>query len=621
MLNLEAKVMEYSWYNAILDKIKSIEADIILVIDSEELLKSQGLQEKLKDLYSTVELYQSELLLRRNLKQEQEAIIIFESGNDIPYFLLDKYPEVEVSYRDIFPQLAEEVLDWLEEKEIEELYLYYQTNDFFTQLDSRETLEFVIKTLYEVALNGNQIENIVAFLIKYFFVKSEITGAINELVGEKLVSSNYTVNINQIRERDDFFIWLEGKWKEFLINERAEIDFSDPKLRYLIDDCFEQGLMQPVDLSNEDIDLETVINEGRANYWVRSGIQNLNRLSVKQELKIEREKLEELLTGNLSIREWGIAAKIWGKISYLAYTEEMYESFISLQKRLDEKFINFVEEEYDRLVFDHRFQYAPLNNRILPHIVEEEPDKFALICFDGMSFKDWRVVKQYLTTNLDSVSLKEKFSLAMIPTVTSYSRQAIFSGELPRNNDDKYQEEKGLTQYLMNELDINKEEIYFDNCEVPTEINLLGYKAVGLIYRFIDKSAHNSLNPKLHYKSLTDILESSELAKVIMKLITNNFKIYFTSDHGNLFCKGNGVHPSRHLVDDRANRAAVYQHENLAKEIEVSNKLILNFPNIIGDDYIVTMRDRKKFGNKRPALTHGGPNIEEVIIPLIEVSK
>ncbi|KXS38062.1 MAG: PglZ domain-containing protein, partial [Candidatus Frackibacter sp. T328-2] len=547
---------------------------------------------------------------------EGKVAIIFENNRSLPHFLSRDYPKVKIGYRDIFPLLTVEALDWLDNKELEELYIQYKSSNFFDKLDRDETLIFAIKSLYETDMDNVELDNIIAFLIKFFFVKKELKRDVKEFIREKLDVIN--ISINQVQDRNSFFNYLENEWKSFFTNDKARIDFSTPRLRYLIDDCFEQGFMEAIDLNIEDIDVETIIKEGRENYWVRSGIKNLKELSAKQEVNMEIKRLEELLVNNLSVRKWGMIAKIWGKISYLTYSEQINKSLTSLQKRLDEQFLVFIKEKYNSLPYDQRFQYAPLNNRILPYITEVNPEKFALICFDCMSFKDWQIIKKYLTANLD-LNFKERFSFATVPTVTSYSRQTIFSGKLPYETDQKYKEEKAFKKYITEHLDIVEEEIYFTNEGIPEEDKFLGYKAVGLIYRFIDKSIHDALDPEGHYKNLIHLLDKSELKEVINNLLNDNFKIYFTSDHGNVYCEGNGVRISKALVEDKDTRAALYQYKNLAEDESVPNKVILQFPNIIGEDYIVTMKDRSKYGKKR-ALTHGGANIEEVIIPFIEVN-
>ena len=609
--------MEQNWYDVIIDKIKDMNEKVILIIDRNQVLKSKYLQEELKSFYPIIEFYSSELHIRRVLNKTKEKIaVVFDDKKSIPHFLLKEYPGIEISYREVFPLLTTEILDWLDGEELQEFYIKYKTNDFFDKSDRKETLNFAIKSLYDVDISCEELDNIIAFLIKYFFVKSELKGAIKELIKEKLELFN--IRIDQVQDQDNFFNWLEKEWQSYLTNKESKVDFSTPRLRYLIDDCFEQGLMEAVDLDSDINDVGTIIEEGRENYWVRSGIKNLKQLSAEQEVKMEIASLKEILANELSVREWGMIAKIWGKILYLTYSEQINKSLTSLQKRLDEQFLEFIKEGYNTLPYDQRFQYAPLNNRILPYISEANSQKFALICFDCMSFKDWQVIKDYLIENLD-LSFKESFSLATIPTVTSYSRQAIFSSKLPYETDQIYKEEKAFKEYLTQNLGISEEEIYFANEEIPKEDNFLGYKAVGLIYRFIDKSIHNALDPEGHYKNLIHHLEKSELKEAIANLLNDNFKIYFTSDHGNVYCKGNDVRLSKALVEDKDTRAALYQYKNLAKDESVPNKVILQLPNIMGDNYIVTMKDRSKFGKKN-ALTHGGANIEEVIIPFIEVN-
>ncbi len=61
---------------------------------------------------------------------------------------------------------------------------------------------------------------------------------------------------------------------------------------------------------------------------------------------------------------------------------------------------------------------------------KQKYDRVALLVFDGMSVDNWYLIKRYLNKNA-LWNIEEKKSFAWIPTLTSISRQAIFSGDIP----------------------------------------------------------------------------------------------------------------------------------------------------------------------------------------------
>ncbi|MFW6243173.1 MAG: BREX-3 system phosphatase PglZ, partial [bacterium] len=459
------------------------------------------------------------------------------------------------------------------------------------------------------------LEALVSLLIKYYFNHQKLNGAIKKLVTENFTKFN--VNINNLTNQDSFFTWLEDQWYQYIINQDSKLNFDDKKIQYILDNCFEQGYMKKLDLMGENIDIDYIKSKITNNFSFNSGIINFDKLSIKEFFDKEYNLLDSLLDQELNSITWGNIAKKWSHLVYLNENNKLNNDLSGLAKQVDNKFLNFIVNEYDDLVYDQRFQYAPLNNEIIPNLLKDG-QKTALICLDGMSYKDWFVVKKYLDKNLD-LKYHEHFSYAIIPTITSYSRRAIFSAKTPLEDDGRYDEEKLFKSNIKNKEKLKNQKIFFDRTNEPKVFELLGYKYIGLIYNFIDEIAHQATSERLKFNNLKNFLNESKFSAVINNLLDKNFRVYLCSDHGNLYCEGNGFNPSRDLIEKRASRSVLYRSRELADNEEFEKKLVLNFPNIIGEEYILTMKNRRKFGNSEPGFTHGGVNIEEVIIPFIEV--
>ncbi len=611
-------ILNKKWYKKILNKVTEIDTNVLLVEDKAGLLDSQDLRDAISDLYAKIIIYTNEVKLRIALRQNNDKILVILRENR--YFSTDiakKNPIIQVGYQDVFPLLDESALDWLNLNEIQELFYLYQRNiDQYDKLTHKESFNFIIKNLYDLDPIVTRQEQLVAFLIKYYFISNKLTGAVlNHLKDYK---TKCEFDFNNITEKKGFYKWLNREWREFINKKSSIIDFNDLSIRYLLNDCFDQGLMKPIDVMKEKVDTDFVIKEAKENYWINVGISNLDKVDIINGFESEKSRLKDLLNRELKTRDWGSVVKGWSKLAYLNNLSDMDTSLEDIQEKMDYKFYKYIDEYYDNLAYDQRFYYAPLNNRILSHISDKKVDKLALICFDGMSFKEWPVIKEYLQDKL-SISFSEEFSISMIPTVTKLSRRAIFSGKPPVEDDGVGNEERAFKRAISKKTTINEEEIFFKRENNPEYNEFLGYKAVGLIYNFVDDLSHAAQNQKMLLNNITDNLNNFELDKIIGNLLQDGFKIYFSSDHGNLYAKGNKYNPRKSLVEERAARAVVYETENLANNEEFNDKIVLKFPNIIGENYIVTMTNRKKFSNREAGFTHGGINIEEVFIPFIEV--
>lgn len=78
--------------------------------------------------------------------------------------------------------------------------------------------------------------------------------------------------------------------------------------------------------------------------------------------------------------------------------------------------------------------------------MHEHSKKFIIIVMDGMSEFDWRI----LSKSFDGIHYHKAATFAMIPTVTSVSRQCLLSNKYPRE--------------LVNPWSQNKEKQEFINC-------------------------------------------------------------------------------------------------------------------------------------------------------------
>lgn len=607
------------WYYPLVKKIEENDKKVLFVQDDYEFFNFAELKKVFQDCFTIFHCCSSELLLRQSIRTaSRKLLVIYKQEDYIPTDLRQKYMVVKLDFKDIFPLLNPGAMNWLNNKDIQEIFqIYTDRLNQYEQMSYQDTLNFILTSLYQTNVKVINQEQLLSFLVKYYFINEELRGAVKSWVSDNI--NNMDLSMETLTNKSKFFSWLNLEWRKIFEIDETSINFSDRNLKFLLLDCFEQGLMEPIDLCLEDYKVDHIIKESREHYWISAGIKNLEKLAKKDSFKNHYRLLEELLTGDLLTYEWGIAARNWAWLIYLKSIYAIDCSILELERRIDDKFTTFIEREYDDLVYDPRFRNSPLNNRILGEITTSS-NPFALICFDGMRFTEWFIIREYLSQQME-IAFKESFSFSIIPTVTSYSRRSLFSGKLPVDDDGLGDEEGLFKQFVSRIEEIKEEEIYFTRRTKPEKIDLLGYRVVGLIYNLIDDLAHGANSHRLLLNNVKDQLQESELEELIKYLIKNNFRIYFCSDHGNLLAHGNGYNPKKELIDERASRSVLYRTKNLAENENFKNKVLLQFPNVLGEQYLVTMSDRTKFSNREMCFTHGGINIEEVIVPFIEVIK
>jgi len=270
-----------------------------------------------------------------------------------------------------------------------------------------------------------------------------------------------------------------------------------------------------------------------------------------------------------------------------------------------------------------------------------------------MSYDEWFILKNYLK----SFDIKENESFAILPTVTQYSRTSLLTGKLPKEFiDEKFKvkqntEEIGFKEYFKNKkyknknidekdilfgrVDLNNNKVKTTKEEIEFEY-LQGYKVIGLISNLFDDSAHDTKvfgNRKSNlYKNIENNIESSKIVELLEKLKEFNYKIVLSSDHGNIFCKGNGISTNKNLeIDSKSKRVLIYDNELFADNIikksysknesntKDGNKLVKYQSNIFPKElFFVLASNNDYFANEdNNSITHGSYLPEEWIVPVV----
>ena len=377
-------------------------------------------------------------------------------------------------------------------------------------------------------------------------------------------------------------------------------------------------------LSKEDtenlIDKSVSVNDGK----------QLNRI-LELESRIKK-LLERQITG---INEWidisGEIAEAWGELLFLSDTIEKDYSFDDLRNSIEDKFKDEIFNYYDDTAYGSNL---PVQWNVLDRIHRNGGDKKAVICFDCMGFEEWNALREYLNTHA-GFEFDVGYSLAIIPTETNFSRTTIFSGLPPKKVIDsgivkriETRHEEKLFKQALKKYGIYESDVFYQRAANPNGLDvdfdsLHDFDWVGLVFTFIDTLTHNNLTTKSKLiRDIREFLDKSNIDVFIRKLLGQGFQVYFISDHGSIYAKGNGVRVSRDLVDEKARRYMIFEYRELAREYESENALLLQLRNVIGDKWLLLVSGSEMFGNLgHNCLTHGGISIEEVVVPFVKVMK
>lgn len=342
--------------------------------------------------------------------------------------------------------------------------------------------------------------------------------------------------------------------------------------------------------------------------------------NVKEYVGLLTDQICNLLGGDLKYADWFAIAEKWAKIRMMVDGRYIDMDIKDLAENIDRAFTAWLMDNYRYLSASYS-THAPVMVHKAVDFIRAYSDKAALIVVDGMSVEDWFIFAAHAG---DFECYAEMgYSFAFIPTITSISRQSIFSGQLPVNHIAPFSlahEEKQWCQFWLDN-GFKDAEIFFGrgtDIDVPIDV-----KITGIIINTIDDIMHGQMQGQEGmYRDIASWAGQGELQGLIQRLLAQGFQVYITSDHGNIEAVGQGRPPNEGVLTEITGlRARIYQDFAQTDKLK-ANFQVMEYPGIyLPKEYRYILCDGySAFATEgENVICHGGMNIEEVIVPFIKV--
>lgn len=635
----------FGWRKEIIKKFTHNINKIVLVYDSNYLLNDDLVLHELEQMGFDIVRFENSISFRYLYEKEYRSrynnhkLLIYTNNEDLvfPYEFLDQSIEITLSMRQLFPRMPKKIVQSLNSEQLDSLYTLYPRYQGTTDKDALKFIvEYLFKIPYEII---NTEADLYKWLLSMHYTQTETPKIVKEYVIEKLqkVYAFKSLPLKRlIQSRAYFFQYLEELWSQYVTNVKAsqtqEIIFEYTKhplanddVRRLMSDMFIEGKLTKASYVES---IDTLPN------WMHIGIEkglSEEELINKRQLIIER--ISHKLSSVNQYNDWVEIIQLMSSLEHdgLGHGSEIKQMFIDV----NEQFYQWMTARYHMLMSLPPYPRPKLVHHI-PHVISkqrEHDEKVALLILDGMSYMQWRIIEQHIQTKGFFID-DEVGVFAWVPTLTSVSRQAILSGEIPfsfhssihrTSAEEKlwknFWEKQGvLKQYVTFQKGLGKD---YSKEKIPA-LNRESVKVFGAVIDIIDQISHSAVMGHQSIASELNLwLKSNYLVEFLEDLMSANYTVYITSDHGNTTSTGIGPYSEGVLVEQRGQRVRIYKDktflDDTATHLQSTKWSNAGLP----DNYYALIANYgEAFVQKgKEVVTHGGISIEEVIVPFVKIQK
>ena len=607
------------------------------VLDELNVLKQKEIAEALNErnilLFEYDDVVEFRLFYEKNYrhinKVNRQILIVhgFDGQfNTLPYDVLDEGIRIDLSISRLFPQFDASVIQQCPGELFNKLFELHQ--QVFTKLNQKATIDYLLENVFSIQIESafNSVSLLKMALAYYRQFEADLPTIFYERLIQ-ITRLKYPFIQQDLMEifvsRKNFEQFINRQWQHFVhsYHQQKNNQIADGSEnyggQYFIDPYVQSNVMKfikPIEVENR-LDYEE---------WMQSG------LTVKEKEPLFYEEYE-----SFKREDWlKLASRIGEEQATLLEQGVLTHDFVEQVSKANLSFQQWMLDSYRSMRTLPVLPTPKMVHQIPQYLSRKATNKMALVVMDGMSFTQWYSIKTYLRER--GFSFEEHALFSWVPSVTSVSRQSIFSGKEPRyfsSTIDTTRKERVFWEQFWEQEGFSKQHVAYEKSLGLEHYNTFNFtyqrmpnvRIYGAVIDVIDQIMHGATQGlKTIQSELKTWLNSNYLVQFLSDLIDAGFDVYVTSDHGNVECTGRGRIPQGVTVETKGERFRTYQSEVIRNQtaLDHPDTVIWNDASLPEGYFVLLANDKRAFTQKNDKIvTHGGIHIEEVIVPFVKVTR
>jgi hypothetical protein len=658
-----------NWCSSILSEIDPSKSSLFVIRDPDFLLGDEQILEGIREKGFGFIRPEDPIALRLAYESEYRAVtdqgedarlviatdLLGPGKDDLPFDILEHAHILTFSLADLLPNLDPRVVAELDHRQLDRLFAAYDTYGS-GQMGRDESIDFVLRHVFGVAPElVSSTEDLLLLLLRRHYRGNGVPETFDKRLVQLLRTNDRfrTWPLSHLLSKSDyFFAFLQERWIVALDEIVAKHDpkrvcdrtyslacagpqvipFAHQDIRVYIDNLFLEGILKPIQYEHADLIEDP---------WLFAGII----VNEKADQAKRFERLLELLRNQLPENDahhskWLHYARAWAEgVAILANETDLRDSaeYEALQRNMDARFTAWVSRRFDTLRSLPPYPPAMVHHipRFLARTLERDPaSQIALLVMDGMAMDQWLPIRAALENSDIGFGFDEQAAFSWIPSITSVSRQALFSGLVPRmfpTTIGSTQREPALWTKFWEERGVKSVSVAYQrglgsnstNEELDTVLGHPKLQILGLVIDKVDKIMHGmELGTAGMHNQIRQWMDEGYLLNLLVQLFKIGFRVFITADHGNVEAIGCGRLQEGTIAETRGERVRVYSDSALRRVAneKCEHALAWNSTGIPDKYFPLFAPSRKAFNTEgKRTVSHGGISLEEVVVPFVEI--